>query len=334
MTSTRSPLRLPIFLSAWLTALLALALCGVLRADEENHGEPGKRVSLTPAERAEFESLLVLGGYSAAILLAAIVGGRVSARGTMTHVRTQVLMSLVAGFILGIAIYHLLPHSLEYIPGPGAVNKAAGWTMAGMILMVFLLRVFQFHRHDFSAEASDYHGHGHDDGDSVMPRRRLIGIGFGLGVHTVTEGVALGTSVRLGATPGGEALAGMGVFLAILLHKPLDAFSIIGMMKAAGYERRALAAANTGFALLCPLVAVICFLGVGWLDPFGAAATVGCVLAFSAGAFLCIALSDLLPEIHFHSHDRGKLIVALVAGTGMAYALRLVEAAAHGMEGH
>ena len=129
-------------------------------------------------------------------------------------------------------------------------------------------------------------------------------------------------------------VAGMGVFLAILLHKPLDAFSIIGMMKSAGYGPRALAAANAGFALLCPLVALLCFLGVGWLDPFGASGTVGYVLAFAAGAFLCIALSDLLPEIHFHSHDRGKLILALIVGIGLAYALRLVEAAAHGVEGH
>ena len=277
------------------------------------------------------ESLLVLAGYSAAIFIAAILGGRVSALGTMTHVRTQVLMSLVAGFILGIAIYHLLPHSLEHIPGPGAVNKAVGWTMAGLILMVFLLRIFQFHQHDFSTEASDYHDHdhGHGDGDSVMPPRRLLGIAFGLGVHTVTEGVALGTTVRLGATQeGGEVLAGMGVFLAILLHKPLDAYSIVGMMKSGGYGRRALAAANTGFALLCPLVALACFFGVGLLDPYGASATVGYVLAFAAGAFLCIALSDLLPEIHFHSHDRGKLILALVVGIALAYVLHLVEAAA------
>ena len=275
------------------------------------------------------ESLLVLAGYSAAIFAAAILGGRVSALGTMTHVRTQVLMSLVAGFILGIAIYHLLPHSLEHIPGPGAVNKAVGWTMAGLILMVFLLRIFQFHQHDFSTEASDYHGHGHGDGGSVMHPRRLLGIGFGLGVHTVTEGVALGTTVRLGATQeGGEVLAGMGVFLAILLHKPLDAYSIMGMMKSGGYGRRALAAVNTGFALLCPLVALACFFGVGLLDPCGASATVGYVLAFAAGAFLCIALSDLLPEIHFHSHDRGKLILALVVGIGLAYLLHLVEAAA------
>ncbi len=37
-------------------------------------------------------------------------------------------------------------------------------------------------------------------------------------------------------------------------------------------------------------------------------------LAFSAGTFLCIALSDLLPELQFHSHDRLKLSIALLAG--------------------
>jgi len=37
--------------------------------------------------------------------------------------------------------------------------------------------------------------------------------------------------------------------------------------------------------------------------------------------FLCIALSDLLPDIHFHSHDRGKLIVPLLVGISLAYVL-------------
>ncbi|MDE2808424.1 MAG: hypothetical protein OXN90_08395 [Gemmatimonadota bacterium] len=48
---------------------------------------------------------------------------------------------------------------------------------------------------------------------------------------------------------------------------------------------------------------------------------IGYVLSFAAGAFLCIALSDLLPEIHFHSHDRGKLIVSLLVGISLAYVL-------------
>ena len=273
-----------------------------------------------------------MSAYSAAIFAVAFLGGKLAALGTMTHVRTQILMSLVAGFILGIAMYHLVPHSLERISGPDTVKKAVAWMMFGMILMIFLLRVFHFHQHDFSVEASDLY-HQHDHGDSDVHSRSLLGVALGLGVHTVTEGVALGTSLQVGSSHNGEGvLPGLGVFLAILLHKPLDAYSIIGMMKFAGHGRRVRTMANIGFAMLCPLVALASFWGVGLLG-LEEGSVIGYVLAFAAGAFLCIALSDLLPEIHFHSHDRGKLIVSLLVGIGLAYALYYVESSAmHGTE--
>ena len=60
---------------------------------------------------------------------------------------------------------------------------------------------------------------------------------------------------------------------------------------------------------------------------------VGSALAFSAGVFLCISLGDLLPEVHFHSHDRFKLTFLFLVGIGLAYALRFVESGAvHGLE--
>ena len=281
-------------------------------------------------------ALLVLSAYSAAIFAASLLGGKLAALGTMTHTRTQVVMSLVAGFILGIAMFHLLPHSLERISGPDMVEKAVGWMVFGMVLMIFLLRIFHFHQHDFSSEASDlYDDHDHDHGG--INSRSLFGVAIGLGVHTVTEGIALGTSMQMGQPHEDDvALAGLGVFLAILLHKPLDAYSIIGMMKSAGHSQRARTVANVGFATLCPLVALASFGGVELLGP-EQGAVVGYVLAFAAGAFLCIALSDLLPEIHFHSHDRGKLIASLLVGIGLAYALYYVESSAihgHGMETH
>jgi zinc and cadmium transporter len=52
---------------------------------------------------------------------------------------------------------------------------------------------------------------------------------------------------------------------------------------------------------------------------------IGCALAFSAGVFLCISLSDLLPEVHFHSHDKGKLTLSFLLGIGLAFALGYVE---------
>ena len=263
-------------------------------------------------------ALLVLSAYSVAIFAASLLGGKLAALGTMTHTRTQVVMSLVAGFILGIAMFHLLPDSLDHIPGPSALEKAVGWMVLGMVLMILLQHIFHFHQHDFSREASDlYDDHGH--GGVHAPS--LFGVALGLGVHTATEGIALGTSMRLESPyEDGVSLAGLGVFLVILLHKPLDAYSVISMMKYAGHSQRTRTWTNVGFAILCPIVALASFGGVELLGP-EEGAVIGYVLSFAAGAFLCIALSDLLPEIHFHSHDRGKLIVSLLAGISLAYVL-------------
>lgn len=272
-------------------------------------------------------------GYSIAIIAASLLGGYLPAKVTMTHTRIQTVMSFVAGFILGIALYHLLPHGLVWIPGPGAVEKAMGLMMFGIILMVLLLRIFHFHQHDFSDEAGDFlHEHAHKH---TSPESRLLGIALGLGLHTVTEGLALGTSIRVGELHDGEAgLAGLGVFLAILLHKPLDAFSIIGLLQAAGYSLRVRIAANIGFALLCPMVALLTFWGIGFLGHWEEE-VIGYVLVFAAGAFLCISLSDLLPEIHFHSHDRVKLTVSLLVGIALAYGLYFIESGVmHGLETH
>ena len=280
----------------------------------------------------DYDGLLIISGYSLGIFAVSFVGGRLAVLGSMTHTRIQILMSLVAGFVLGIAMYHLFPHSLERISGPGNVEKAVACVVFGMILMIFLLRIFHFHQHDFSSEAGELYDH-HVHRHSGAQTRSMFGVAMGLGVHTVTEGVALGTSMRVSSPhEDGGALPALGVFLAIVLHKPLDAYSIIGMMKFAGYGPRARTVANVAFASLCPVVALAGFWGVGLLG-MDDGSVIGYVLAFAAGGFLCIALSDLLPEIHFHSHDRGKLMVSLLVGIGLAYGLYFVESGAvHGTE--
>jgi zinc and cadmium transporter len=49
----------------------------------------------------------------------------------------------------------------------------------------------------------------------------------------------------------------------------------------------------------------------------------------AAGAFLCIAAADLLPEVQFHSHDRILLTVALMIGIALAWALTQLEQTNH-----
>ena len=288
----------------------------------------------------ENDMMLLLLAYSVAIFGVSLLGGKLSAIVTMTHTRTQLVMSFVAGFLLGVAMYHLLLHSLEDIPGPYADEIAVGCAVLGVITIIVLLRIFRFHQHDFSHDAidmRDHHDHHapHDCSRSIdVNPRSVFGVAMGLGLHTITEGIALGASVRTGLLHDGEAiLAGLGVFLAIMLHKPLDAYSIIGLMRVSGYGSRACTLTNIGFALLCPLVTALTFLGVGLLSQLDELHVVGYIMAFAAGVFLCVSLSDLLPEIQFHSHDRGVLTLAFLVGVGLAYALFNFESGAtHGLE--
>ena len=255
------------------------------------------------------EPFYILGLYSVAIAAASLLGGWLPSLVTMTHTRTQVAMSFVAGLMLGVAVYHLLPHAIVQIGGPEAVNTAMWWMMAGLILMLLLLRSFHFHQHD----------HGHAGSLS------WLGMAIGLGLHTLIDGIAPGASIKAEwLADSGTTLVGLGVLLAILLHKPLDALSITTLMKADGWSVRSRTITNVCFALLCPLGALLFFLGVGQLGD-ERELVVGCALAFAAGVFLCISLSDLLPEVHFHSHDKGKLTLSFLLGIGLALAIGLLE---------
>jgi len=264
--------------------------------------------------------------YCIAIACFSLVGGLLPNWVKMTHTRTQLIMSLVSGLMLGVAFYHLLPHSANLAED---VDAAVWWLMIGLISMLLMLRLFHFHQHDFSGEEEAHHDHSqahhHPDRQDAAHELSWIGIAMGLALHTLIDGVALG-AVMLGelAEDTSAGLVGVGVFLAILLHKPLDAMSITTVMEAGGWDRRARATTNTLFAFMCPLGALLFYFGVDGMAPSRDAVVAG-ALAFSAGAFICIALSDLLPEVHFHSHDRVKLTTAFLVGILLAYAIGALE---------
>lgn len=264
----------------------------------------------------------------ALIVLASLAGGSLPEWIRLTHRRMQFAMSFVGGLMLGIALLQLLPHAAAEL---GDLRQAAHAMLLGLLLMFFMLRMFHFHQHEPLEQphlpADHDGGHGHPDHDhhrhaaasrSVDGAHRLSwgGVAFGLALHTLIDGVALGAAVK--------ADAGLGVFAAILAHKPLDAVSITSLMSAGGWSRRARVTVNAIFAAMCPVGAVLFVLGV---DQFGAIESqlIGSALGISAGVFLCISMSDLLPEIEFHTHDQFWLTVCLVAGVVAAACLSLLE---------
>lgn len=282
---------------------------------------------------------LLLIAYCVAISCISLLGGLLPGWIRLTHTRMQLVMSLVSGLMLGVAFYHLLPHSIALEGSEHGADNAVWWLMIGLIVMLMLLRLFHFHQHDFSAaDGHEHHGeHEHDHhhehesakhdpapvGEAAH-RLSWVGLALGLALHTIIDGIALGAVMH--TSHEGAGLVGIGVFLAILLHKPLDSMSIVTVMEAGGWSRGARSSANLLFALMCPLGALLFFFGV---DGFSVSqdAIVAAALAFSAGAFICIALSDLLPEVHFHSHDRLKLTLAFLVGIAVAYGIGIVEPA-------
>jgi zinc and cadmium transporter len=302
-------------------------------------------------------NIALLAYYCALVLVASIIGGMIPVWFQLTHRWMQFAVSFVAGVMLGVAVLHMLPHALAeavslavaggtapqgggFNSNPAAAQAIARTMMAllaGMLAMFFIERFFSYHHHDVPEEEErqishegSQHTHDHSHNEAHSHDLSWSGAALGLALHSVLNGVALAAAVGHG---GDSWLAGLGTFLVIFLHKPFDAMTI-GMLMARG--RRSLAwrqSVNTLFALAVPLGALLFYFGLmtDGHSPTGSQQLwVAYALAFSAGTFLCISLSDLLPELQFHHHDRVKLSVALMLGLAVAYAAsRLEETTAH-----
>lgn len=282
--------------------------------------------------------------YCALILLASLAGGWIPQLFRLTHVRLQVATSLVAGLMLGVGLLHLLPHAWHELE---SIDRAVQWMLAGFLGMFFLQRFFHFHHHDVPEESPEgvegccdtehvppEHAHDHAHAEHTLAHKSASqlswsGAALGLGLHTLIDGVALAASVEAEAH-GGTArwVVGFGTFLVIILHKPFDAMAIATLMAKEGWSSASRNLVNALFALVIPLGVLGFHFGAG---QFGEEAHVflGSALAFAAGTFLCIATSDLLPELQFHSHDRVKLSAALLVGLALAAVIGRFESTGH-----
>lgn len=289
--------------------------------------ESEERGSLAKKEKAYpfMWPLILISIYSLLIVSASLLGGILPTRFRLTHTVTQTMMSFVGGLMLGVALLHLLPHATAE---SGSLDGAVGWALGGLLAMFFLMRVSQFHHHEHAV--CDDHGDEH----AATPHTHAgphefswLGLFGGLALHTLIDGMALAASVAAGGGSGVSAgLIGGGTFLAIVLHKPLDALSITSLMLSAKWSPGWVRAVNLLFGLMCPLGALLFYVGVQNMGEMRDT-VVGSALGFAAGVFLCISLADILPEVQFHQHDRFKLSAWLLFGVGLAYAIGYLEPA-------
>ncbi len=284
--------------------------------------------------------------YSLLIVSASLLGGWLPMLVRLTHTRMQIVMSFVAGLMLGVGLFHMLPHAASEL---GSIDHAVVALMAGLLTMFFLVRMFHFHEHGpIELEPAEHalahhehapacqhehpHAHAHDAGQHPYS---WLGVAVGLSLHTALDGMALGAAIVADARhQPSPLLLGLGTFLAILMHKPLDALSITSLMSERHWPPYVRQMVNAGFALMCPIGALLFWIGLSQLA-IDQQPIIGAALAFSAGVFLCIALGDLLPELQFHAHDRIKLSAALLLGVALAYGIGFLEPSGqHALHNH
>ena len=266
------------------------------------------------------------------VAAASVAGGLLPTLMRWTHRRLQMALSFVSGVMLGVALFHMVPHAVmtraEHAgTGHDALDPIMVAVAAGFLGMFFLQRFASFHQHE-APEASCAHGHDHAHDHDHAPVGRLTwtGAALGLTLHSLLEGVALAASVLAAdSLHPGLAAAGFGTFLVILLHKPFDAMTLVTLFSAGGRSGARVHVLNLLFALIVPLGAALFLLGFGSAN----ASAVSIALAFSAGTFLCIAGSDLLPELQFHRHDRLALSIMLTLGLGVAWGVGRLESSQH-----
>jgi len=225
---------------------------------------------------------LLLGAIAA---LADVAGGLVLVRARGVERYLRYFVALGAGFLMATAVIEMAPESLRLNPVLGPVL-----IMAGYCAVHLLEHTINAHFH-FGEET-----HSHE----FVSMRTGYSVLGGLSVHALFDGVAIGSGFVVSRD------LGWLIFLAILLHKAPEGFTMASVMLASGrsrstafYSAVALAAATLAGVLVIELIP-------SWL-PYG--------LPISAGVALYVAATDLVPEVNREPGIRMALVFfAGVAG--------------------
>lgn len=175
-----------------------------------------------------------------------------------------------AGALLAAALLELLPEALAVSPG----SSATRWVLWGMVVF-FLLEHFLhwFHHH-----------HEHIDKKMRAPAPLII---IGDTLHNFLDGIAIGAAFLI-SVPAGIVTA-----IAVAAHEIPQEIGDFGILLRQGFRRKLVIIINLISALMSTVGAVITF----WVGSHNAL-PIGALLGITAGMFIYIAASDLIPTIH------------------------------------
>lgn len=251
------------------------------------------------------------------ILLFNLIGSIVSLSGGMLlflikksriHKTSHLLSSFAAGTLLGTAFFDLFPEALEEAERQNIASTTVFMWVLGGILFFFLLErlIHYFHHHEYSKTEIE--------GKPIVP---LIIIGDTL--HNFIDGIAIAATFLI-SVPLGIVTA-----FAVGAHEIPQEIGDFGILLKSGLKKRKILAVNLLSALASFAGALLMFFLGEAIEGLSII-----FLALSAGLFLYIALSDIIPEIHKENKKGWAMqeILFLLAGVVVVYiAITIIEGA-------
>jgi zinc transporter ZupT len=241
---------------------------------------------------ANFSLSLLLGLIAA---LADVLGALILVRTHWEKRYLRYFVALGAGFMLSAALLEMIPESFRL-----SSRSTPLLVLTGYCLVHLLEHTITPHFH-----------FGEEKCDGMLSIHTSNSVVLGLAAHSLFDGVAIASGFVI------SAWLGWIIFVAILLHKLPEGFTVASVMLAGGHSRRA-ALVSGGIVAAATLAGVLVINFVpAWVQDG---------LPLAAGVALYVTATDLLPEVNREPGIR----MALVFFAGVA-AFLVAKLAAQGI---
>ncbi|MEO5950272.1 MAG: ZIP family metal transporter [Candidatus Saccharimonadales bacterium] len=190
-----------------------------------------------------------------------------------------------AGALLAAAFFDLLPESFNR----GVPRTMLLWALAGFTIFFVLERCATwFHHH-----------HEHDQDVKNKGQRRLIVAGDIM--HNAIDGLAIGAAFLVSVPTG------IITTLAVSAHEIPKELGTFAMLLSRGWKDSTVLIANILTAIATVITALLVYLAGSDLN-----LPVGPLLALTAGFFIYVAASDIIPDIHEQPRRIGTIQAAVL----------------------
>lgn len=217
-----------------------------------------------------------------------------------------VLVAFSAGSILGAAYFDLLPEAIELVEE----SIVFIYITLGFILFFFLERFIYW-----------YHGHGHEADISAEIADRASTKGFaylnliGDGIHNFVDGMVIAASFLIGFS------VGLAATVAVIFHELPQEMGDYGILVYGGFKRSRALLLNFVVALTVVLGGISAVFFIETVEALS-----GLLIAFSAGGFIYLSASELIPELHKEKSFKKSVVqfVMFILGIALIWSLGII----------